>query len=122
MDRETGQNVVFRLGQIDFVFADKDLPFVIVDHQILKPVFAAGCTLIFCSLPMTAENGADTGQQFLCAEGLCNVVVGAQIQSLYLVPFVGAGGQNNNGGRVRFPDLPDQIQPVPVRQTKVQND
>ena len=71
---------------------------------------------------MTAENGANTGQQFFCTEWLCNIIICAQIQCLHFVPFVGTGRQDNDRNRIRFPDFLNQVQTIPIRQAKIQND
>lgn len=122
MDGEKRHDVVLRLSQVDLFFANKDLPRIIVDQQILKAEFSAGGTFLFFAVPMAAENGADTGQQFLRPKGLGNIIIRPQIQRLHLVPLVGAGGEHNDGHGVRFPDFLNQVQTIPIRQAEIQND
>ena len=71
---------------------------------------------------MAAENGPDPSQQFLRAKGLGDIIIRPQIQCLYLVPLIGTGGEHNDGSCVRFPDFLNQVQPIPIRQTEIQND
>ncbi len=71
---------------------------------------------------MAAENGADTSQEFLRAEGLGDIVICPQIQRLHLVPLVGTGGEHNDGNSVRLSHLLNQTHTIPIRQAKIQND
>lgn len=75
MGRKIGYDIVFRLCKINFLSSNKELPFIIVNQQILKLIFAAGCAPGFCSLSVTTENGTNTGQQFFCTERLCNIII-----------------------------------------------
>ena len=71
---------------------------------------------------MAAENGADTGQQFLRAKGLRNIIIRPQIQRLHLVPLVGTGGEHNDGHGIRLSHLLNQTHAIPIRQAEIQND
>ena len=67
--------------------------------------FSAGGAFFLFTVPMTAENGADTGQQFLRAKGLGDIIIRPQIQGFHLIPLVGTGGEHNDGHGVRSPDF-----------------
>ena len=79
-------------------------------------------TFLLFAVPMAAENGTDTSQQFLRAKGLGDIVIRAQIQRLHLVPLVGAGGEHDDGYSVRLSHLLNQTHAISVRQTEIQND
>ena len=55
-------NGSLRQCQVDFVFSDIDPPFFIANQQILKLTVSTGCILIFHSLSVVVENGANTSQ------------------------------------------------------------
>ena len=61
---EKRHDVVFRLGQVDLLFSYKNLPCIVIDQQILQAEFPAGTAFILFTVPMAAENGTDTSQQF----------------------------------------------------------
>lgn len=82
----------------------------------------AGGTFILFAVPMTAEDSADTSQQFLRAKGFSDIIIRPQIQCLHLVPLVGTSGEHNDGHSVRLSHLLDQAHAIPIRQAKIQND
>ena len=122
MNGEKRHDVVLRLSQVDLLFANKDLPRIIVDQQILKAEFSAGGTFLLFAVPMAAENGADTGEQFLRPKGLGNIIIRPQIQRLHLVPLVGAGGEHDDGYGIRLSCFLDQTHAISVRKAEIQND
>ena len=122
MNGEKRHNVVLCLGQVNLLFANKDLPRIIVDQQVLKVEFSAGGAFLLFTVPMAAENGADTGEQFLRAKGLGDIIIRSQIQRLHLVPLVGAGGEHDDGYGIRLSCLPNQTHAIPIRQAEIQND
>ena len=75
---EERHNVVFRLGQVDLFFTCKNLSCIVIDQQVLKAEFPAGGTFILFTVPMAAENGVYTSQQFLRAKGLGDIIVRPQ--------------------------------------------
>ena len=123
MDGEKRHDVVLRLSQVNLLFANKDLPRIIVDQQILKVEFSAGGAFCLFTVPMTAENGADTGQQFLRAKGLGDIIIRPQIPGLPPYPLVGTGGSFTMMGTVSDSQtFSESSSNHPVRQTKIQND
>ena len=79
MNGEECQNIVFRLCQVDFVSIDQNLPFIVINHQILKLKFTDVITFVFLAVTMTAKNCADTSHQFLSSKRLGNVIIRAKV-------------------------------------------
>ena len=69
-----------------------------------------------------AQRHADTGQQFLGAEWLRDVVVGARVQRANLVGLRATRGQHENRRRASVSQQPAHLDAVHVGQSQVQND
>ena len=118
-----GHDVVLGLGQLDLLAFHEHLAAVVVDAQALGAELAVGGrTAQRGTVAVQPQRRAHPGQQLAGAEGLCDVIVGPQIQRFDLVHLVGAGRQHDDGGHVLLPHGADQLQAVPVRQAQVQND
>ena len=68
------------------------------------------------------QNRADAGQQGPGAEGLGDVVVGAQLQSHQLVDLLGTSGQHDDRDVRVPPQAPADLQTVQLRQHEVEHD
>ena len=83
---EHGYNFIFYLCKMHLLFMYGDAAAVKVDDQSACPenVGGAVCCIDTCQM---ADGGADAGEQFGCAKGLCDVVICTEIQSKYLFIF-----------------------------------
>ena len=68
-----------------------------------------------------ADGGADPGQQLVRAEGLGEVIIRAEVQCGDLVLLMRAGGDHHHRQSGPGANLPENVQPVHVRQAQVQN-
>ena len=113
-------DAVFGLGQMNECPGNADLAAVVIDDQIAEDSHAAGCRG-HCALACDPQGSPNPGQQFPGAEGFGDVIVGTQIQRIDLVPFLGAGRQNQDGCQTALADSTDEILSVHIRQTQIQN-
>jgi hypothetical protein len=70
----------------------------------------------------TAQHRAHPCHEFLRAERLGDVVVGAQLEADQLVGLVGAGGQHDDRHRRLAPERTCHIEPIDDRQPEVEDD
>src|SRR2546426_11264001 len=68
-------------------------------------------TTLFRSL-ITAQHGADAGEQLARAEGLHDVVVGADLQAHYPVGLIVLASDDDDGGRALLADLARKLHAV----------
>ena len=68
------------------------------------------------------QNRADPRQQFARAEGLRQIVVGAQFEPQDAVRFLARGAGHDHGRAVRVAQTPADRKPVLARQHEIQND
>jgi hypothetical protein len=67
--------------------------------------------------------GADAGEELVNAERLSHIIIGAEIEFLDLAGLVSAAGQHDDrDGRLAFPHLADDFEPVDSGQAEVQHD
>ena len=106
------------------VFApDPDLMLVVVDHKVPDGICAvAGNLIIAGDGAGVADGGADPGQQFVRAEGLGEVVVGAGVEGLDLIALVAAGGDDKDGDLGPLADAAEDGHAVHVGQAEVEDD
>ena len=70
-----------------------------------------------------AQHGADARQQFARAEGLHQVVVGADLEQQHLVDFIAQGAQHDDGGDdLRGAQLLADLDAVHARQPQIHQD
>src|SRR5215469_7614439 len=72
--------------------------------------------------PGAAQCGGDPGQQFLDAERLGHVVVGANVERGHLVPLPAAGRHHDDRHAGLLADLPAQLETVDLGQHQVEQD
>ena len=95
---------------------------VIVDLQRAGLEFAGGCYRLVCKTRAGVTNGrADAGKQLAGAEGLGDIVVRAEIESLHLVPLVGARRHDHDGQERPLADGLYYLEPVDVGKTEVEH-
>ena len=70
---QQGQNIIFRLGQVDQILPNADLAPVIVDDQVTDHEDAAGCCHLHI-VPGAAQGCPDSCQQFGSTEGFCDII------------------------------------------------
>ena len=69
----------------------------------------------------SAENGVDSGHEDRQLEGLCDVVVPADVQPHNDAGFRVGGGEENNGDLGGLPDLFAELEPGTVREGNIQD-
>ena len=89
---QKGQQLIFDLGQMNFLPCQSDKAFVEVYFQLQCFVFA-----VLYGEVSAAQGGPNAGHQLRRSEGLRQIVVSAQVQRLHLVLLLGAGGDDDNG-------------------------
>ena len=91
---------------------------VIVDGKAAVLRLAGG--RIRRAVAYVAQGYAYAGQKLRRAEGLCNVVVRAQIQCLNLVPLAVAGGKHDYRHLRPLADVFDYVHAVHIGQAEIQ--
>ncbi len=71
---------------------------------------------------IAAQHCADAGEELARAEGLGDVVVGAELESHHPVGFVLLAGDDDDRGRALLPELARQLHAVLSRKTQVEHD
>ena len=66
-------------------------------HEIDREIAAAEDRPLALLLQAVAQGGAHAGVQLVDAEGLGQIVVGAEVERLDLAALVGAAGQHDDG-------------------------
>ena len=117
---QEGHDVVFRLGQAHLLPIHEHLAALVVDGEALCAEHPAGQTA--AAIAVHPQRSPHPGQQLTGAEGLGDVVVGAEVKGLDLIPLGGTGRQHDDGGQVLLTDGADGIQTIPVGQAKVKDD
>ena len=92
MGQKQPQKFIFLIGQGNPLTIDGDGVLALVQRQAVQ--FQKRRRLLWLA---SAQNGLHPGHHLHHAEGLGDVVVGAQIQTLYLVKFRAPGGGHNHG-------------------------
>ena len=79
--------------------------------------------LLALLLQAVAQRGADAREQFVHAERLGDVIVGAQIERLHLAAFVGAARQHDDRNRrAVLAQVPDDLEAVDVGQAEIEHE
>src|SRR5579871_6111216 len=69
------------------------------------------------------KRGPDSREEFLVTERLSDIVIGSGLQSLHDGVLVGLGREYQHGfAGIAGSKGPEELKPVPVRQSKVQDD
>ena len=106
---------VFIGGEVHRLPGQCDQVLIIVDGQL-----AGGKGGKIGGGPGPAQRCPDAGQQLRGAERLGDIVVGATIQGGHLFAFLGAGGDHDDRQAIALPQLPQQLQPIGIRQAQIQ--
>ena len=116
-------DAVFTLGELRIHPVHIDAVLVIVDGQAagVKLARAGNLSVLAHGLRMP-QGHADARQQLGGAEGLGDVVIRTQIDSLHLVRFMGSGRKHNHGRGSPLAHGAEQGVAIHIRQAQVQKD
>ena len=93
-----------------------------IDDQILGLVRALVEKRVGVQLVAVTQGRADARHELGGADGLGEIVVGAQIESVHLLLLLGAGRDNDDGDAGPGADLLDDLRAVHIRQSEIQKD
>ena len=105
------------------------LPFQL--HQMPVKVDAQLSSTVYSSLgiagprhlvPGVPQRGTDPRQQFSAPKRLCDIVIRPQIEGLDLIPLPGPGRDYHNGRCTPAPNAADDVHPIHIRQSQIQQD
>src|SRR5467141_1903023 len=106
------------LGRSQPAAAEVELP---ASKAIGAPLVAA-CQQQLARGLITAQHGADAGEQLARAEGLHDVVVGAELEAHYPVGLVVPAGDDDDWGRALLPQLARQLHAILSGEVQVEHD
>ena len=119
MGHQQPQQVILARRQLHILFAHRDQ----AAHQIDRQIAAAEDRLLAVRLQAVAQRGANAGRQFLHAERLGDIIIGAQIERRHLAGLVVAAGKNDDGhGRAAIAQGAHDRQPIHSRQPQIEHD
>ena len=110
--------LIFYLSQVYLMIVEVYAALVVVNGEAAVLRLAGGC--IRCAGADMAQGYAYAGQQLGGAEGLCYVVVRAQIQCFNLVALAIPGRKHYYWHLGPLADILDDVQTVYIRQAKIQ--
>ena len=114
-------NAEFILGQLGVPSVHIDVTLVKVHHQGPCGEFARlGHGPVQTAGSGMAQGRPHPSQQFAGAEGFRHIVVGAQVQRLHLVVFLGPGRHDDNRHLGPLADVADDLLAVHIRQAQIQ--
>ena len=78
----------------------------------------------FLSLPptRTPEYGSHSGLELLDGERFHKVIVGTEVESAHDVPVLTTGGRHDDGDIGDGPDHLQQLHPVEIRESEIEDD
>src|SRR6267378_4307960 len=106
------------LGRSEPAAAEVELP---AGEAVGAPLVAARQQQLARGL-MAAQHCADAGEELARAEGLGDVVVGAELESHHPVGFVLLAGDDDDRGRALLPELARKLHAVLSRKAQVEHD
>src|SRR6266851_4771500 len=112
---EEEEEVELAGGQFQGVAATPGLPGSRVHDEV-----GVGQRLV--TAVVTAQHGANSGDQLVEGEWLGHVVIGTQVEGGHLVDNIVAGGQHDDGNVLGEPQLPAHLEPVRSWQADVEQD
>ena len=120
--RKKSEDLIFDLRKVDDGAVYGDNMAVIVDHQIFGLVAVPGRCGQGAVQGRTAQGGADSGHQLGGAEGLGDIIVGAGVQRLHLLFFLGSGRDDDDRQIAPLSDIADHVDAVHVGKAQIQQD
>src|SRR5437868_5476884 len=106
---QEAQDVVFPRREPKLLAAHGDQP----AHEIDGEIAAAEDRPLALLLQAVAQRRAHPGMELVDAEGLGQIVVGAEVEGLDLAALVGAAGEHDDGHRRSLlAQPPDDLEPV----------
>ena len=107
---------------MDIFSPDQDLMFVIVNGQFAHGIRPrSGNFIISRGSAGVPDRSADPGQQFICAKGLGQIVVCAQVQRIHLVLLVRAGGDHDHRQAGPAANAAEDLHAVHIGKPQIQN-
>ena len=113
------EELVLGGGEVDGLAGASDLAALEVDGEVAGAEDGLGAG---GGAGGVAEGDADAGDELVHAEGLGEVVIGAEGEGLDLGGFGVSGGEDNDGGGANLADAADDLDAVEVGEAKVEED
>ncbi len=114
---ENLEQFIFSWRQMHFLPEHGHPPVFKVDFEIARP---KNCGLPAFRARRVAQRHPNTGEQFVHAERLGEVVVGAKIERRHLVEFSPTNREHNDRSVPEAAHAPDDVDAVDIRQAKVE--
>ena len=116
---EHGNNFIFDLCQVDFLFVDENTAAVKINDETVCFKNMRLCALTVCCGEM-ADCGADAGKQFGSAERLCDIIICSCIECEYLFIFLRPCGDDDDRHGGPFANFFNDVHAVNIRQAEVE--